>query len=135
MLAGDYLCYDILSKDRGVEPYCRLCKKARGLAAAVEDYEHLLTSCSATRDTRTDRLTILLNTVSYYSENNGVLNSTSNNLLTQFMLDCTSLNLPTNTRIPSNYPGFTDITRQCSLTISAIHRDRTRQLKTLGLIG
>ena len=135
MLAGDYLCYDILSKDRGVDPHCRLCSKPPSLAAAVEDYEHLLTGCSATRDTRTDRLTTLLNTVSYYNENNKILNSTSNELLTQFLLDCTSLNLPSDSRIPPNYPGFTDITRQCSLTISAILRDRTRHLKTLGLIG
>ena len=133
MLAGDYICYAILSKDRGADPHCRLCSTPPSLAPK-ENYEHLLTSCSATRDTRTDRLTTLLNTVSYYSENNRILNSTSNELLTQFMLDCTSLNLPTDIRIPPNYPGFTDITRQCSLTISAIHRDRTRQLKTLGII-
>ena len=135
MLAGDYLCYDILSKDRGADPHCRLCSNPPGLAAAVKNYEHLLTSCSATKETRTDRLTTLLNTVSYYSENNRILNSRSNELITQFLLDCTSLNLPSDTRIPPNYPGFTDIIRQCSLTISAIHRERRRQLKTLGLIG
>ena len=55
--------------------------------------------------------------------------------LTQFMLDCSSLNLPGYMRVPPNYPGFTNIIKQCSITINAIHSDRKRKLKALGLVG
>ena len=102
----------------------------------VEDYEHLLTQCRATADTREDKLATLINTVAYYTHNNNsILNNPPPSLLTQFMLDCTSLNLPTDMRIPPDYPGYIDIARQCSVTINAIHRDRRRQLNALGLLG
>ena len=140
MLAGDYLCYAFLAHDRGVDPHCRLCDTIPNMVPPnhpppVEDYEHLLTQCRATADTREDKLAILINTVAYYSNNNSILNNPPPNLLTQFMLDCTSLNLPTDMRIPPDYPGYLDIARQCSVTINAIHRDRRQQLQALCLVG
>ena len=129
MLAGDYLCYAFLAHDRGIDPHCRLCNATPNNVpplhpAPVEDYEHLLTQCRATADTRADKLAALLNTVAYHCSNNSILNNPSPHLLAQFMLDCTSLNLPTDMRIPPNYPGYMDITRQCSVSINAIHIDR-----------
>ena len=140
MLAGDYLCYAFLAHDRGGDPHCRLCHTTPNTLpttnhAPVEDYQHLLTQCRATADTREDKLTTLINTVAYHSNNNSILNNSSPSILTQFLLDCTSLNLPTDVRIPPDYPGYTDIARQCSVTINAIHRDRRRQLQALGLVG
>ena len=77
----------------------------------------------------------LLNTVAHYNAANAILKEPTSTTLTQFLLDCSSLNLPTDVRIDPALPGFSDIARQCSLIISAIHRDRVRQLKTLGLLG
>ena len=120
--------------------YCSLCFATPNTVppshpAPVEDYQHILTQCRATADTRMDKLATLVNTVACHSNNNSILSNPSPSLLTQFMLDCTSLNLSTDMRIPPNYPGYLDITRQCSVTINAIHRDRRRQLHALGLVG
>ena len=141
MLSGDLLCYAFLAHDRGLAPYCRLCSAAHKdltpnqPAAPDEDYEHLLTGCRATANTRADKLATLLNTVAYHCKNNSILNNPSHTELTQFMLDCSSLNLPGDMRVPPNYPGFTNITKQCSITINAIHSDRKQKLKALGLVG
>ena len=135
MLAGDYLCYAFLAHDRGIDPHCRLCHSHSYQPAPAEDMEHLLTSCRATAETRGSRMPELLNTVSHFYQNHRVLNCPSQALLTQFILDCSSLNLPTDTRVPPEHHGFTDITKQCSMLINNVHRDRTRQLKALGLLG
>ena len=140
MLAGDYPCYAFLAHDRGVAPYCRLCSVSPNSMppnhpVPVEDYQHILTQCRATADTRADKLATLVNTVAYHCNYNSILNTPSPTLLTQFMLDCTSLNLPTDMRLPPNYPGYIDITRQCSIAINAIHIERRRQLRAFGLVG
>ena len=136
MLAGDYVCFDFLSHDRGIDPYCRLCQEVSDdLAPPAEDYCHILTGCRATAQTRLDKLPTLLNIVMHHSPNNSILDRPSNKLLTQFILDCSSLNLPSDTRIPHDHPGFIDIVRQCSIMINAIHKDRTRQLRALGQLG
>ena len=57
-----------------------------------------------------------------------------NDILTQFILDCSSLNLPVAIRVPSNHPDFMNITRQCCSLTYAVHKDRTRQLRAMGLL-
>ena len=136
ILAGDYLCYAFLAHDRGISPHCRLCHDlSPHLAAPPEDYEHLLTSCRATTDTRDSRMPGLLNTVAQYCVNNRLLSQTSHPHMTQFLIDCASLNLPTDIPVPYDHPGYSAISRQCSILINAIHRDRTKQLKSLGLLS
>ena len=139
MLAGDYLCYYYLAHDRGTQPYCVLCKGLPGpnppAVPPIEDMVHVLTQCRGTKDTREELIPDLLNTVAIFNPDNLLLFNPTDNQLTQFLLDCTSLNLPNNLRIPSNHPGFHDITRQCSKMIFAIHRQRTKQLKIIGCIA
>ena len=134
-LCGDYVCYDYLSHDRGSDPHCRLCSAlSHHKAAPVEDIEHILTKCLATSDTRQDRLAILMNTIAYPCDL--ILNmNQSPKVLTQFILDCSSLNLPNDVRISPDHPSFTDITRQCSYYVYAVHKHRIRELKSLGLLG
>ena len=127
--------YDFLSHDRGLDPHCRLCQVSSDYPGLVEDYSHILVECSATANTRLDKLPTLLNIVLFHNPNNGILDRPSDKLLAQFILDCSSLNLTSDTRIPQDHPGFTDIVRQCSIMINAIHKDRTRQLKAMGLLG
>ena len=136
ILCGDYLCYDYLHHDRGTDPQCRLCSSlVCDGPAPVEDIEHLLSICRATRETRENRLVILLNTIAHLCRDNSLVLNQSSSLLTQFVLDCSSLNLSPDFRISPDHPAFTDITRQCSYYVHAVHRDRKRQLKNLGLLG
>ena len=135
MLAGDYQCYAYLSHDRGLEPHCRLCKTISNNPAPAEDLAHVLTRCRATSDIRNKYIPDLFNTVASFLPSNRLLSSTTHEHLTQFILDCSSLNLPISMRIPPNHHSFTTITRQCSLMINGIHKERVRQLKGLGLTG
>ena len=121
--------------DRGLDPHCRLCRVLSDDPAPTEDYPHILAVCRATANTRSDKLPTLLNTVMQYSPCNSILDRPSPRLLAQFILDCLSLNLPLDARLPPDHPGFADMTRQCSIMINAIHKDRTRQLRALGLLG
>ena len=131
MLAGDYLCGEYLARDRGLDPQCKLCRSLSDHSSPPEDLEHLLTKCRATSDIRQSKLPGLLNTIAQFSPHNALLCNSNPSQLTQFILDCTSLNLTSDVRIAPSSPGFTSITRTCSDLIFAIHRDRTRQLKTI----
>ena len=135
MLAGDYLCYVNLAHDRELDPHCRLCQALSGHPAPAEDLVHLLTRCRGTADTRNRAMPNLLNTISQHCPSNRLLVSPAHDLLTQFILDSSSLNLPTDIRVPPTHPGYVSITRSCSLLINSIHKNRTRQLKAMGLLG
>ena len=52
-------------------------------------------------------------------------------VLCQFLLDCTSLNLPNNTRVNINDPAVTEIFKQCRKLVAAIHAERLRRIKEL----
>ena len=138
MLAGDYLCYATLAHDNRSEPYCRLCSNFISLSALtkppIEDIVHVLTGCKGTRDTRERIMPDLLNTVSDHFPRNRILENPSHEVVTQFIIDCSSLNLDNDMRINHCHPDFTLITKQCSSFIYAIHSDRLRQLKRLGAI-
>ena len=134
MLSGDYLCYAHLAHDRGSDPYCRMCWQTLHHPAPAEDMMHVLTRCRATADTRDRIMPELLNIVANFVPNNSLLSAPTHALLTQFILDCSSLNLPVDVRIPPNHPGFQCIARQCASLTYAIHRDRSRQMKAMGLL-
>ena len=135
MLAGDLLCYSYLDHERGIDPHCRLCQALSPHPAPAEDYEHILTRCRATTDTRCSKLPGLYNTIAQFNEHHKLLTMSSHPVLTQFIIDCSSLNLPADTRIPSDHPGHAEISKQCSIFISAIVKERTRQLTTMGPLG
>ena len=134
MLAGDYQCYAYQASDRGLDPTCKICQSLGHHPAPAEDLVHIITRCRATADTRSRYLPELLNTVAKYFPTCNLLCNTTHDILTQFILDCSSLNLAPDTRIPSNHPNFTCITRQCSIMINSIHRHRTKLLKELGIL-
>ena len=134
MLAGDYQCYAYQASDRGLDPSCKICQSLGHHPAPAEDLVHILTRCRATADTRSRYLPELLNTVAKYFPTCNLLCNTTHDILTQFILDCSSLNLAPDTRIPSNHPNFTCITRQCSIMINSIHRHRTKLLKELRIL-
>ena len=135
MLAGDYLTYVNLSHDRGLDPHCRLCQVYLSHPAPEEDLAHLLTRCRGTADSRNRVMPDLFNIIDKYFPNNRLLVNPNHELLTQFILDSSSLNLPTDIRVAATHPGFSSISRHCSLLINSIHKSRTRQLKAMGLLG
>ena len=53
------------------------------------------------------------------------------NALTQYIIDCTSLNLENDFRVSLNDPMMTEIYLTARHMVNAIHHSRTRQLKAL----
>ena len=91
-LTGDYPSYNRLARDRGKnDPYCRLC------SSPCEDTKHILTECRATADHREKLLPELLNIVASIDPFSKILDlsTLTTQVLTQFILDCGSLNLST----------------------------------------
>ena len=102
LLSGDYQCYEYLAHDRGIEPHCRLCMSSThpSQQPPTEDVDHILTQCRATSDTRASYLPGLLNTVAQYIATHRLLSDPTSAQLSQFLLDCSSLNLANKFRVP-----------------------------------
>ena len=101
---------------------CKLC------CAPVESLGHVLTGCLATAETRRQILPDLLNTVSQVKPSCAILSSQGDHM-TQFILDCTSLNLPAPFRIPTHNPRVSDVFAISCDWCYAIGREQQRLLK------
>ena len=97
-LAGDYLTNDRLALDQpGKSPACSLC-------ADPDSIEHVIYSCRATAPVRSRLLPELLNVVAKVHPTCDILSKLHPaDIMTQFILDCTSYNLPNPCRIPANF--------------------------------
>ena len=85
--------------DNGNNPQCKLC------LFPEETVEQVLTQCRATADTHGRLLPELMNTVLQVQPNCAILSTPLQlQYLTQFLLDCTSLNLPATFRVPAHNP-------------------------------
>ena len=134
MLSGDYPCFSYLGSDRKQDAYCRLCQfLSPHRCAPDEDMVHVLTMCKATSDTRTRIIFDLLNTIAKHFPRNNILDCTNHQHLSQLILDPTSLNLPTSIRISPDHPDLLKVLSVCRTLCFAINKDRTRQLKILGI--
>ena len=105
-LTCDYLTNERRSIDNpAMSPACPLC------LCPVESIEHVLTVCSATQVVRERLLPELLNIVSMVQPSSRILipAAADTAILTQFILDCSSLNLPEYYRIPAHNPGISTI--------------------------
>ena len=69
-----------------------------------------------------------------YFPRNELLNQPNHQVLNQFILDCTFLNLPMNVRIPPNHEHISHIMQMCCHLCYGIHQERLRKLKELGLL-
>ena len=135
MLAGDYLSFATLARERGGDPRCRICTSTQHGPAPAENLVHILTMCRGTEDTRQRILPELLNTVLQYFPSNQILVKHDHQTMTQFILDCSSPNLANSTRIDQNHPDIIHITRICRNMCYGIHSERIRKLKSFGLIA
>ena len=122
LLSGDFLTRERESLDTGSSPHCRLCH------APVEDIEHVLVRCHCTADIRDCLLPEILNTVKAIQPRCAILDK-QHPYLTQFILDCTSLNLPEPYRIPAHHPHVGLIFRMSRHWCYAATKARARLLK------
>ena len=124
-LTGDVLSQERLYIDQGIDPKCRLCP------AVCESYTHILTQCRATADVR-DRLhPELVNTVQNVEPTCNIRNFATDEMLTQFIIDPSSMNLPNNYRISTQHPRLHEVYSICRDWCFAIFSERTKMLKNL----
>ena len=105
-------------------PACELC------GAPVDSLEHVLVVCKATNEPRSRLLPELLNTVAVVQPLCAILECYSSPpILAQFILDCTSLNLPDSFRIPAHNPNISLVYKISRDWTFAIGSERLRLLK------
>ena len=126
-LTGDFLTNERLSIDQpNTSPACSLCD------APVESIGHVTVACKATNEVRSRLFPELMNVLSRVQPTCGLLQkSFSASILCQFILDCTSLNLPEVIRVPAHNPGISaifSISRDWCYSASS---ERSRKLKLL----
>ena len=99
MLCSDLYTYEIKAAYQGGSPHCRLCQgdsdENRTQPQLVENISHILTKCSAYAEARTrifHQMEIICSQSKCEINFKNILKDPEH--LTQFILDCTSLNLP-----------------------------------------
>ena len=124
-LTCDFYCNELLSLNQpAVSPACDLC------SSPVDSLEHTLVTCVAMSDIRSRLYAELVNTVLQVQPTCRLLfEPPSPPVLTQFILDCTSLNLPDTVRIPAHNPGISKIYKISRDWCYAIGSERVRRLK------
>ena len=128
MLAGDYLTYGTLAKQGdGTGGHCRICS-----VGTWEDTRHILTECLVTKTVR-DRSWILPELREALTEVQPTININKlmedESLLTQFLVDCSSLNLPNDTRLSVDNPHITVIFSITRDLCYSSHNVRVKKLK------
>ena len=99
-LCGDFLTGERLGIDQGVSPQCPLC------TAPVETADHILVNCRPMHHVRERLLPELLNAIFIADPTCLILADPASPHLAQFLLDCTSLNLPNHFRLSPQNPGI-----------------------------
>ena len=124
-LTCDFLTNERLSIDRPtLNPACDLC------LASIDSIEHVLVSCRATSDIRSRLYPELCNAVAQVLPDcNILLYHPPPSILAQFILDCSSLNLPNSIRVPTHNPGITSIYRVSRDWCYGISSERSRLLR------
>ena len=94
LLTGDFPSFELIGQRQKSDQSCRLCSHP------VESTQHILIECCATSDVKERLLPELLNLIAAIDSTNELLFQNPSRLsLTQFILDPTSFNLNSGTRI------------------------------------
>ena len=134
LLTGDYLTFDRLAWDSGgeVSPDCRFCPGLPDHPPPCDTIEHMMTQCLATSDARARIMPELFDAVTECYPENSILNSVwSFRVVTQFILDCTSFNLPNDCRFNVNDPNSLKIITTCRDLCYAVHSNRMKSIAKL----
>ena len=94
----------------------------------------LLTECEGTKETRERVMESFVANLNVMNNNSLPLTQEilqDKPILTQFILDCSSMNLPNNLRVNINDRTITDVIWAARDFCYAIHNERMRQLKEL----
>ena len=128
-LTCDYMTNEKLAKDNPTRsPACDLCP----CPAPLDSIEHILVTCRATAEVRARLIPELLNIVARVQPQCSILQCyPPPSTLAQFILDCTSNNLPDKIRIPAHNPDIGAVYRLSRDFCYAISCERSRQLKSL----
>ena len=94
MLTDDLYTYEKKAKYQGGSSHCRLCTSPDQTIKNTEDLEHIITTCNTYHETRS-RILIQMEIICMKAKNDINFKTILQNKrqLTQFILDCTSLNL------------------------------------------
>ena len=132
-LSGDFLTNERLAMDQpSLSAACSLCLSKDPNNIIVESTEHVLVSCRATSEVRSRLFPELMNKVSQVQPMSKILDSNiSSSILTQFIIDCASFNLPTTVRIPVHNPGLSEIYFIARNWCYGIASERSRLLRKL----
>ena len=125
-MSGDYLAYRVLATQRDTSGHCWLCP------APWEDVRHILTECEATREVRErilPELAVVLTEVKPRSVIDKLLSDKA--MLAQFVVDCTSLNLPNEVRINiNNHELVTSVFSVTKDLCYSCHNVRLKKIKS-----
>ena len=124
-LCGDVLTGERLHRDQGISPHCHLC------LYLVETTEHVLLHCRSTYEVRERLLTELLNAVAAADPCCFILTQQATPYFVQFILDCTSLNLPNHFRLSPQNPKTYVVIKTARDWCHGVLQERGRQLKSL----
>ena len=107
LLTGDFPSYELLGNQRGTDLHCRLCP------APIESTQHILTLRQATSAEHERLFPELLNILKRIQPSNGILldHIVPKDVLTQFLLDPTSMNLSNRYRVPIQHPKLGEVFR------------------------
>ena len=122
MLSGDYLTYSTKAIQTDCSPHCRLCLDP------FEDIEHVVFFCIKLDLVRNEQIEKLKSFLTSNNINTSFLSDSF--LMTQFVLDCSSLNLGEN-RISNNNPILEQIFVLCRNLVYGVHKQRLVQLREL----
>ena len=92
MLCSDLYTYQMKAENHGGSPHCRLCQQPSENNENVENLQHILTECTAYSEVR-DRIVNEMENLCGRSKSGINFEEIRKNQLTQFILDCTSMNL------------------------------------------
>ena len=125
-LAGDFLTAERAALDQpSLNPACLLC------LAPKESTAHVLVECKALADVRDRIYPEFMNTVIQVQLHSNILSSAKPTQLTEFILNCISINLSENICVPAHNPGIKHMYRISRDWCFAISNERSRQLRRL----
>ena len=106
---------------------CTLCS-----ASITDSTVHTLVTCRALTEVRNRLFPEFMNTVSHVQPMSGILSyDVPPPVMTQFILDCSSPNLPCSVRVPIHNPKISEIYRASRDWCFAIASERFRLLRQL----
>ena len=135
MLTGDYLTYSRIASDRkSGDPCCRLCKESDPVP--LDTIEHILTECRGTAEARERILPEMLNALLLANPDHIYLTHPPSLhkldlTLAQFILDCTSFNLPDQYRLRMTSNNIVQVFCISRDLCYAAHTSRMKKLRDL----